>query len=188
VAVILLTAFVRLLVMPLYLMSYKSMNKMKVIQPQIQSLRERFKDDPTRLNQEMMTLMRSNKVNPVGGCLPMLLQFPVFIALYQVLAQSIELYQAPFGGWIHDLSLKDPYYVFPALMGVSMFVQQKITPTTLDPVQAKVMMFMPLIFIFFMINLPSGLAIYMFVSALLGITQQFVFMRQNQTAPVAVKK
>lgn len=187
VAIILLTVFVRVLVMPLYVMSYRSMNKMKAIQPKIQALRERFKDDPTRMNQEMMVLMRENKVNPVGGCLPMLLQFPVFIALYQVLGQSIELYQAPFFGWVHDLSLKDPFYIFPALMGVTMFFQQKLTPTTLDPVQAKVLMFMPLIFTFFMIGLPSGLTLYIFISALVGIVQQLIFMKQDQPTVVTAK-
>lgn len=180
IAIILLTVFVRILVMPLYVMSYRSMNKMKAIQPKIQALRERLKDDPTKMNQEMMVLMRENKVNPVGGCLPMLLQFPVFIALYQVLGQSIELYQAPFMGWVHDLSLKDPYYIFPALMGITMFFQQKLTPSTLDPVQAKVLMFMPLIFTFFMIGLPSGLTLYIFISALVGVAQQLIFMKQDE--------
>lgn len=187
VAIILLTVSVRLLVMPLYVMSFKSMNKMKVIQPKMQALREKYKDDPQKMNMEVMALMRENKVNPMGGCLPMLLQFPVFIALYSVLRQSIELYQVPFFGWIQDLSLKDPYYVFPALMGITMFAQQRLTPTTLDPMQAKVLMFMPLIFIFFMINLPSGLALYMFVSALLGVGQQLLFMQRDETKTVAVK-
>lgn len=187
IAIILLTVFVRLLVMPLYVMSYKSMNKMKAIQPRIQDLRERFKNDPTRMNQEMMTLMRENKVNPLGGCLPLLLQFPVFIALYQVLGQSIELYQAPFFGWVNDLSLKDPFYVFPILMGVTMFIQQKITPSTLDPVQAKMLMFMPIIFTFFMIGLPSGLTLYIFISALVGIVQQLLFMNNNEPSLAAAK-
>ena len=110
-----------------------------------------------------MTLMRENKVNPVGGCLPVLFQFPIFIALYQVLGNSIELYQAPFGLWIHDLSLKDPYYILPVLMGVTMFIQQKITPNTMDPAQAKILLMMPLIFTFFMVSLPSGLTLYMLV-------------------------
>ena len=110
----------------------------------------------------------------------MLLQFPVFIALYQVLGQSIELYQAPFGLWINDLSLKDPYYVLPVLMGLTMFVQQKITPNTMDPTQAKVLMFMPLLFTFFMVSLPSGLTLYIFISALFGILQQIYFMKEKK--------
>lgn len=187
-AIIVLTLFVRLLVMPLYVMSFRSMNKMKLIQPELTRLREKFKDDPTRMNQEVMSLMKNNKVNPLGGCLPMLLQFPVFIALYSVLGQSIELYQAPFLFWIKDLSLKDPYYVFPVLMGVTMFLQQKLTPTTLDPVQAKIFLVMPVIFSFFMFNLPSGLTLYIFVSALFGVVQQLVFMKdQPKQLAVAVK-
>lgn len=179
VAIILLTLFVRLLVMPLYVMSFRSMNKMKLIQPELTRLREKYKDDPTRMNQEVMTLMKSQKVNPLGGCLPMLLQFPVFIALYSVLGHSIELYQAPFVFWVQDLSLKDPFYVFPVLMGITMFLQQKLTPTTLDPVQAKVFLVMPVIFSLFMLGLPSGLTLYIFVSALFGVIQQLIFMKDQ---------
>jgi YidC/Oxa1 family membrane protein insertase len=179
VAIILLTLLIRMIVLPFTVMSYKSMNKMKVIQPRIKELREKYKDDAQKLNQEMMVLMKENKVNPLGGCLPMLLQFPVFIALYQVLGQSVELYQAPFAFWIQDLSLKDPYYVLPVLMGATMFVQQKITPNTMDPQQAKVMMFLPLVFVLFMVGLPSGLTLYIFVSSLFAILQQFVFMRDT---------
>lgn len=114
----------------------------------------------------------------------MFLQFPVFIALYQVLGQSIELYQAPFGLWIHDLSLKDPFYVLPVLMGVTMFVQQKITPNTMDPAQARILMFMPIIFTFFMVSLPSGLTLYIFVSSLFGILQQVYFLRDKSKLAV----
>lgn len=178
-AIILLTVVVRILVLPFNVYSYKSMKKMQVIQPQIAALRERYKDDQQKQQQEMMALMRENKVNPVGGCLPVLLQFPIFIALYQVLGNSIELYQAPFTLWIHDLSLKDPFYILPVLMGVTMFIQQKITPNTMDPAQAKVLQFMPLIFTFFMISLPSGLTLYMWVGALFSVLQQLYFMRDQ---------
>lgn len=178
-AIILLTIIVRLIVLPFAVMSYKSMKNMQKIQPQIKALREKYAEDKQRLNQEMMGLMKNHRVNPLGGCLPMLLQFPVFIALYQVLGQSIELYQAPFGLWIHDLSLKDPFYVLPVLMGITMFIQQRITPNTMDPAQAKVLMFMPLLFTFFMVSLPSGLTLYIFISALFGILQQMYFMREK---------
>lgn len=182
VAIILLTLCVRLLVLPFNIYSYKSMKAMQAIQPKIQALRERYKDDQQKQQAEMMTLMRENKVNPVGGCLPVLLQFPIFIALYQVLGNSIELYQAPFGLWIPDLSLKDPFYILPVLMGVTMFVQQKITPNTMDPAQAKVLQFMPLIFTFFMISLPSGLTLYMWVGAVFSVAQQMYFMRDKRSA------
>lgn len=180
VAVVLLTIVVRILVLPFNVYSYKSMKKMQVIQPKIAALRERYKDDQQKQQQEMMTLMRENKVNPLGGCLPVLLQFPIFIALYQVLGNSIELYQAPFIWWIQDLSLKDPFYILPVLMGVTMFIQQKITPTTMDPAQAKVLLFMPLLFTFFMVTLPSGLTLYMWVGALFSVLQQLYFMRDQK--------
>lgn len=181
-SIILLTIIVRLIVLPFAIMSYKSMKAMQKIQPQIKTLREKHKDDQQKLNLEMMTLLKTHKVNPLGGCLPMFLQFPIFLALYQVLGQSIELYQAPFILWIHDLSLKDPYYVLPVLMGLTLFIQQKITPSTLDPMQAKVLMFMPLMFTFFMLSLPSGLTLYIFISGVFGILQQLYFMRDKQSA------
>jgi YidC/Oxa1 family membrane protein insertase len=182
-AIIVLTIIVRLIVLPFNAYSYKSMKVMQKLQPEMARIRERYKDKPAdqklQMNQEVMALMKQHKANPLGGCLPMLLQLPVFFALYQVLGQSIELYRAPFIFWLHDLSLKDPYYVLPVLMGVTMFIQQKITPTTMDPQQAKVMMWMPVIFSFFMVSLPSGLTLYIFVSTLFGITQQYMFMRDR---------
>ncbi len=184
VAVILLTVVVRLLVLPLNIYSYKSMRVMQVLQPKIQALREKYKDDQAKQQQEMMSLMREHKANPLAGCLPVLLQFPIFLALYQVLGNSIELYQAPFGFWIHDLSLKDPFYVLPVLMGITMFFQQKITPmTTMDPAQAKLLLLMPFIFTFFMASLPSGLTLYMLVGAVFGVVQQMYFMRNTKTEP-----
>lgn len=181
VAIILLTILARLLVLPFNVASYKSMKKMQKIQPMLQSLRERYKDDPTRMNQETMLLMKEHKVNPIGGCLPMLLQMPIFFALFQVLGNSIEIYQAPFMFWIHDLSLKDPFYVLPILMGLTLFIQHKITPTTMDPAQAKVMQFMPVIFSLMMVSLPSGLTLYTFVSTLFGILQQRFFTRDTHS-------
>ncbi len=178
-AVIVMTILVRLIVLPFNIASYRSMKKMQTIQPHLQSLRERYKGDPTALNRESMLLMKEYKVNPLGGCLPMLLQMPVFFAFYQVLGQSIELYQSPWIFWIQDLSQKDPFFVLPVLMGVTMFVQQKITPTTMDPMQAKILMWMPIIFSVFTLALPSGLTLYIFVSTLFGVVQQRIFMRDN---------
>lgn len=186
-AIIVLTLMVRALVMPFNIASYRSMKKMQQIQPHLQSLRERYKDDPAALNRESMALMKTHKVNPLGGCLPMLLQMPIFFALYQVLGQSIELYQAPFTLWIHDLSLKDPYYILPVLMGAVMFIQQKLTPNpSMDPNQAKILQFMPIIFSVFTLGLPSGLTLYIFVSTLFSVTQQKLFMRDKTKAPTVV--
>jgi YidC/Oxa1 family membrane protein insertase len=176
VAIILLTILVRLLVLPFNVMSYKSMKGMQKIQPMLTELREKYKDNPTKLNQEMMGIFKEHKVNPMGGCLPMLLQLPIFLALYQVLGQSIELYQSPFILWISDLSLKDPFYVLPVLMGITMYLQQKWTPSTLDPTQQKVMAIMPVIFTAMMVALPSGLTLYIFVSTLFAVIQQKILM------------
>lgn len=187
IAIILLTILVRLLFYPLSLKSYKSMKAMQRLQPEIAALKERYKDDMQRFNQEQMQLFKTHKVNPMGGCLPMLVQLPVFIALYAVLGNSIELFHAPFFGWIHDLSAMDPYYVFPVLMGISMFVQQRMTPTPgMDPVQVKIMYLMPVIFTFVMLKLPSGLTIYIFLSTLLGIVQQTLMNRDPQKKAVAL--
>jgi YidC/Oxa1 family membrane protein insertase len=182
-AIIILTIIVRGIVMPFNIFSYKSMKVMQKLQPEMAKIRERYKDksseEKLQMNQEIMQLMKVNKANPVGSCLPMLLQFPVFLALYQVLGQSIELYRAPFIFWINDLSSRDPYFVLPILMGITMFVNQKITPTTMDPQQAKILMWMPVVFSVFMVSLPSGLTLYIFVSTLFGIIQQYVFMRDR---------
>lgn len=179
IAIILLTLMVRLVVLPFNIMSMRSMKAMQKIQPLMTSVRERYKDDPVRMNQEIMALMKENKANPLGGCLPMLLQIPIFFALYRVIGSSIELYQSPFLGWITDLSHHDKFYVLPVLMGVTMYVQQKLTPTNMDPAQAKILAFLPLIFTVFMLQLPSGLTLYMFVSALFGITQQWYMLRKT---------
>ena len=184
VAIILMTLLVRFMLLPLNLFSYKSMKKMQIIQPEIKKVREQYKKDPQKMNREVMALMRENKANPISGCLPMLLQFPIFIALYRVLGQSIELYQAPFVLWIQDLSLKDPFYILPILMGVAMFVQMKIQPNTMEPAQRRIMMLMPLLFSFFMLSLPSGLTLYILVSTVFGIVQHFYFMRNTERTVV----
>ena len=151
----------------------KSMNKMKLLQPQIQKLKDKFKDDPKRQQQETMELFKRNNVNPVGGCLPLILQMPVFIAFYKVLTVSAELDEQAFVGWITNLTAKDPYYVLPILVALVMFLNQKLMPTTTtDPTQQKVMQFFPVIFAFIFINMPAGLNIYIFVSTVFGILQQ----------------
>lgn len=180
VAIILLTILVRVLFYPLTQKSMKSMKAMQKLQPKIAELKEKYKDDQKKLNEEQMALFKTHKVNPAGGCFPMLIQLPVFIALYAVLGNSIELFHAPFFGWIHDLSTKDPFYIYPVLMGIAMFLQQKMTPSAgMDPTQQKMMYFMPVIFTFMMINLPSGLTLYIFVSTILGVIQQ-VSMKDKQ--------
>jgi YidC/Oxa1 family membrane protein insertase len=179
VAIILLTAMIKLLTFPLTYKSMKSMRQMSKIQPQLQKIREKYKDDRESLNRETLALMRTNGYNPMAGCLPMVIQMPIFFALYRVLYSSIELYQAPFAFWIHDLSYKDPLYVTPVLLAVTMFVQQKLTPNTAtDPTQQKMMQFMPLMFGFFMITLPAGLTLYMLVNAVMSIIQQ-IFLNKK---------
>lgn len=177
-AIILLTVIIKLLFWPLTQKSYASMKAMQKLQPQMQKIREKHKNDRDRLNREIMELYRNNRVNPLGGCLPMLVQIPVFFALYKVLLNSIELRHAPFYLWIQDLSAKDPYYITPLVMGATMFIQQKMTPTTMDPVQAKVFMLMPIIFTFMFLNFPSGLVIYWLINNVLTIGQQFLINRK----------
>ena len=186
VAIILLTIFVRVVFYPLSVKSARSMKAMQKLQPQIAALKERYKDDPQKFNVEQMALFKTHKVNPAGGCLPMLVQFPVFFALYAVLGNSIELFQAQFL-WIHDLSAKDPFYIFPVLSGIAMFAQQKLTPTAgMDPMQAKMMLLMPVIITFAVISLPSGLTLYIFLSTLLGILQQVIMNKEPGTKTVPV--
>ncbi len=186
VAIILVTVLIKILFWPIAQKGMKSMRNMQKIQPKITKLREKYKNDATRMNQEMMGLYKTYKINPLGGCLPMLLQIPVFFALYKVLLQAIELRHAPFMLWITDLSAPDrlwaglnlPYLggipVLTLLMGGSMFLQQKLTPSPADPTQAKIMMFLPVIFTFMFLNFASGLVLYWFVNNLLSIGQQYV--------------
>lgn len=173
-AIVLLTVVIKIIFYPLTHRSIKSMQKMQMLQPKLKELQQRYKNDKQKLNQEMMLIYRQQKINPIGGCLPMLLQIPVFIALYNVLLQDISLRQAPFILWITDLSAKDPYYISPILMGASMFWQQKMTPTMGDPAQAKMMMFLPVIFTVMFLNFPAGLVIYWLVNNVLTIGQQYI--------------
>ena len=172
VTIILLTMGIKMLFVPLQYKSYKSMKQMQVIQPKVLALQEKFKDDRDKLNKELIKLYRDYKVNPVGGCLPMLLQMPVFVALFNILYMTIDLRQAPFVGWITDLSVQDPYYVLPIIMGVTMVIQQKITPTTMDPTQAKIMLILPVFMTFLFINFPAGLVLYWLTNNVLTIGQQ----------------
>ena len=183
IAIVLLTVGIKLLFAPLQYKSYKSMKEMQLVQPKVLTLQTKYKDDRDRLNKELIKLYRDHKVNPVGGCLPMLLQMPVFVALFNVLYMTIELRQAPFFLWVTDLSLPDPYYVLPILMGVTMMIQQKITPTTMDPVQAKIMLLLPAFMTLLFLNFASGLVLYWFINNLLTIGQQFVTDRYIYRQP-----
>ncbi|HEY5626784.1 MAG TPA: membrane protein insertase YidC, partial [Nitrospira sp.] len=174
VTIILLTMCIKMLFVPLQYKSYKSMKQMQVIQPKVLALQEKLKDDRDRLNKELIKLYRDHKVNPVGGCLPMVLQMPVFVALFNILYMTIDLRQAPFIGWITDLSVQDPYYVLPIVMGASMVIQQKITPTTMDPTQAKIMLVLPVFMTFLFVNFPAGLVLYWLTNNVLTISQQII--------------
>ncbi|HKY01182.1 MAG TPA: membrane protein insertase YidC [Burkholderiales bacterium] len=176
-AIIALTVLIKLIFFPLSAASYKSMAKMRVVAPKLQKLKEQFGDDRAKMNQAMMELYKTEKINPLGGCLPIVVQIPVFIALYWVLLSSVELRQAPFYGWIHDLSAEDPFYILPALMMVSMFIQTKLNPTPPDPVQAKVMMIMPFAFGVMFFFFPAGLVLYWLVNNILSIAQQWQITR-----------
>jgi YidC/Oxa1 family membrane protein insertase len=172
ITIILLTCAIKLLFVPLQYKSYKSMKMMRLIQPKIKEVQEKYKGDRDRLNKELMKLYREQKVNPLGGFLPMFLQMPVFIALFNVLYTTIDLRQAPFMLWVTDLSVQDPFYVLPILMGATMFIQQKITPTTMDPTQAKIMLVLPIGLTFLFINFPAGLVLYWVTNNILTISQQ----------------
>ncbi|AJE04755.1 membrane protein insertase YidC [Geobacter pickeringii] len=173
VAIIIITVILKILFYPLTHSSYKSMKQMQKLQPKMQELREKYKNDREAMNRAIMELYQTHKVNPVGGCLPMIVQIPVFFALYKALMFSIELRHAPFFLWIQDLAAKDPYYVTPIIMGVTMVVQQKMTPSQMDPVQQKMMMALPVVFTFMFLNFPSGLVLYWLVNNVLTITQQY---------------
>ncbi len=160
------------------------MKKLQDIQPRMAEIKEKYKNDPQRMQREVMELYKKHKVNPMGGCLPMLLQIPVFFALYKVLLISIELRGAPFIFWIHDLSLKDPSYVLPVVMGITMVIQQRMTPSSMEPAQQKMMMIMPVVFTFMFLSFPSGLVLYWLVNNLLSIGQQFYTNRKAATQKI----
>jgi YidC/Oxa1 family membrane protein insertase len=203
-AILVFTVFVKALFFPLANYSYRSMSKMKLLGPKMTALRERFKDEPQRMQQEMMALYKAEKVNPASGCLPMVVQIPVFFSLYKVIFVTIEMRQAPFFGWIHDLSAVDPTNIFnlfglipfdpttlspflhlgawPLIMGLTMFLQQKLNPPPPDPVQARMFQFMPIIFTFMLARFPAGLVIYWSWNNLLSIGQQWLIMRRTSLA------
>lgn len=172
ITIILLTMAIKILFVPLQYKSYKSMKMMRFIQPKIKEVQEKYKGDRDRLNKELMKLYREQKVNPLGGFLPMFLQMPVFVALFNVLYTTIDLRQAPFMLWVTDLSVQDPFYVLPIIMGATMFIQQKITPTTMDPAQAKIMLVLPVAMTFLFVNFPAGLVLYWVTNNILTISQQ----------------
>jgi YidC/Oxa1 family membrane protein insertase len=173
VAIILLTILIKLIFWPLGNISYRSMKEMQKLQPKIEELKEKYKNDKNKIGQETMALYRSHKVNPMSGCLPILIQIPVFIGLYNTLLYAIELRHSPFFWWIQDLSAKDPYYITPIIMGATQFIQQKMTPTVGDPMQAKIMLLMPIVFTFIFLNFPAGLVIYWLLNNVLSIGQQY---------------
>lgn len=175
-SIVLVTVIIKLLFYHLSAKSYRSMSALKKLQPRIEALKERYGDDRQKLTQATLDLYRQEKVNPMGGCLPILIQIPVFIALYWVLVESVQLRQSPFIFWIQDLSQHDPYYVLPLLMGLSMFFQQRLNPPPPDPMQAKIMMFMPIIFTILFLQFPAGLMLYWFVNNTLSFLQQWYIM------------
>jgi len=181
-AIIIFTILLKLALYPLSATSYKSMAGMRKLAPRIQALKDRYGDDKQRMQQAMMEIYRKEKINPLGGCLPILVQIPFFIALYWVLLESVELRQAPWILWIDDLSVKDPFYVLPLLMGITMFIQQKLNPAPPDPMQAKIMMSMPFVFTVFFAFFPAGLVLYWFMNNLFSIAQQWYITRKIEQA------
>lgn len=172
-SIVILTLIIKLIFFPLSAASYKSMARMKEVQPRLMNLREQFKGDPQKLNRAMMDLYKQEKINPLGGCLPVVVQIPVFIALYWVLLSSVEMRNAPWIFWIKDLSVPDPYFILPVIMAVSMFVQTRLNPTPPDPLQAKIMLWMPIIFSVMFFFFPAGLVLYWVVNNILSIAQQW---------------
>ncbi len=177
-SIIALTMLIKLVFFHLSATSYKSMARMRKLQPRVMDLRDRFSGDKQKLNQAMMELYKKEKINPLGGCLPILVQIPVFISLYWVLLESVALRQAPFIFWIHDLSVHDPYFVLPVMMGITMLAQQRLNPAPPDPMQARIMMALPFVFTFLFLFFPSGLVLYWFINNLLSIAQQWVITRK----------
>lgn len=183
-AIILLTVLIKTVFFKLSATSYRSMANMRRVQPKLQNIREEYADDKQKQSQAMMELYKKEKINPMGGCLPILVQMPVFIALYWVLMESVELRHAPFILWIEDLSVMDPYFVLPLLMGASMWFMQKLNPPPPDPMQAKIMQWLPVIFTFFFLWFPAGLVLYWVVNNLLSMAQQYVITKQIENAAV----
>lgn len=188
VAIIVLTVIIKALFFPLSAASYKSMAKMRVLAPKLQKLKEQFGDDRQKLHQAMMEMYKTEKINPLGGCLPIVVQIPVFIALYWVLLGSVEMRHAPFALWIKDLSSPDPFYILPIIMGISMIVQTRLNPEPPDPIQAKVMKIMPVAFSIFFFFFPAGLVLYWVVNNVLSIAQQWYITRKLEKAGIAARK
>ncbi|WP_447956810.1 membrane protein insertase YidC [Vreelandella sp. EE7] len=182
-SIVLLTVLVKAVLFPLSAKAYKSMARMRKLGPEMQRLKEMYGDDRQKMSQEMMKFYQKEKINPLGGCLPILVQMPVFIALYWMLLESVELRHAPFMFWIQDLSVKDPYFILPILMGISMFVQQMLNPTPPDPMQAKIMKMLPIIFTFFFLWFPAGLVIYWVVNNIISVAQQYFITRRIENDP-----
>jgi YidC/Oxa1 family membrane protein insertase len=181
-SIIVLTIIIKLAFFPLSAASYRSMARMRAVSPKLAALKEQHGDDRQKMSQAMMELYKKEKINPLGGCLPILVQMPVFLALYWVLLESVEMRQAPWLGWITDLSIKDPFFLLPIIMGATMFIQQRLNPTPPDPMQAKVMKLMPIIFTFFFLWFPAGLVLYWVVNNVLSIAQQWYITRQIEAA------
>lgn len=186
--IIAFTILIKLLFFPLSAAGYKSMARIKVVTPKMQAIREKYKGDPAKMNQATMELYKTEKINPLGGCLPILVQMPVFIALYFVLQASAEMRGAPWVGWITDLTAPDPWYILPILYAISMYITTKLNPAPADPVQAKMMLFMPLIFSVMFIFFPSGLVLYWVVNNILSIGQQWVITKKFEDAAATAKK
>lgn len=182
VAIIVMTILLKAMLWPLSAKSYEAMSKMKKLQPRITQLKKTYGDNREQMAAEMMALYRQHKVSPASGCWPMFIQVPIFFAYYKVILVSFEFRQAPFMGWIHDLSLKDPYYILPVLMGVVMLLQQRLNPPASDPMQQRVMQFMPLVFAFMFAQFPAGLVLYWLTNSALGAGQQYFIMRRLNAA------
>ena len=185
VAIIILTLLIKIIFFPLSAASYRSMAKMRLVAPKLEKIKQQYADDRERLNRAMMDLYKTEKINPLGGCLPVMIQIPVFIALYWSILASVELRNAPFFGWITDLSTADPYYVLPLLMGASMFIQAKLNPTPPDPMQAKIMQIMPIAFSVVFFFFPAGLVLYSIVNNVLSIAQQWYITRSTKAEGVS---
>ncbi|WP_437879868.1 membrane protein insertase YidC [Pseudomonas sp. LRF_L74] len=181
-SIIILTLIIKLAFFPLSAASYKSMARMRAVAPKLASLKEKFGDDRQKMSQAMMELYKKEKINPLGGCLPILVQMPVFLALYWTLLESVEMRQAPWMFWITDLSIKDPFFILPIIMGATMFIQQRLNPAPPDPMQAKVMKLMPIVFTFFFLWFPAGLVLYWVVNNCLSIAQQWYITRQIEAS------
>jgi YidC/Oxa1 family membrane protein insertase len=181
-SIILLTVLIKIILYPLSATSLRSMAKMRNLQPEMNRIKELYGDDRQKMSQEMMGLYKKEKVNPAGGCFPMLLQMPVFLSLYWVLLESVEIRHAPWVWWIQDLSAKDPYFVLPVIMGASMLLMQKMQPMPTDPMQARIMQLMPIMFTFFFMFFPAGLVLYWTVNNLLSMAQQWYVNKQLVSA------